>query len=163
MADQPAPKPPAPPAKKAPPKKKLPLILAIVGVLVVGGGAGAFFLLRGHGGDKKEGAEKKEKAGLIALDAFTVNLADPSGDRYMKVTLRLTVTPEEMVKKVEEDPLVVAKMRDRILTVLTAKTSQEVGTSLGKESLRREIQARLNPLMEGGKVEDVLFSDLVVQ
>ena len=169
MSDEPATKPPTPvpvPKKTAPPaKKKLPmkLIIAALAVVLVGGGAAGFFLLRPKKGDGKEKAEKKEPAGLISLDAFTVNLNDVSGERYMKVTLRLTVAPAELAKKAEEDPLLMARLRDRILTLLTSNSAQDVNSPLGKESIRREIQARLNPLFEGGKVEDVLFSDLVVQ
>ena len=169
MSDQPQPKPPTPaavPKKAAPPaKKKTPMMLVIgaLAVVLVGGGAAGFFLLHHKGNEGKENAEKKEPAGLIALDAFTVNLNDASGERYMKVTLRLTVAPAELAKKAEEDPLLMARLRDRILTLLTSKSAQDVNSPLGKESMRREIQARLNPLFEGGKVEDVLFSDLVVQ
>ena len=92
-----------------------------------------------------------------------VNLNDPKGDRYVKVTLRLTVTPAEIVEKMSKDEIFMARARDRILTVLSAKTAQDVGSPIGKETLRREILARVSPLVAGGKLEDVLFSDFVVQ
>jgi flagellar FliL protein len=174
MADETAPNPATPPVviptKQAPQPKgsKFPmkLVIVVLAVVLVGGGVGGFFLLRPKSGPPKEGAgaaTEKAPAALLNLEAFTVNLNDPSGERYIKVTLRLTVSPAELAEKADKDGLLMARVRDRILTLLTSKTVQEVGSPLGKESLRREIQARLNPLFEGGKVEDVLFSDFVVQ
>jgi flagellar FliL protein len=97
------------------------------------------------------------------MDTFLVNLQDPSGERYMKLTLRLTISPESAAAKADGDALLMARMRDRILTVLTSKTYAELGNPLGKENLRHEIRAQINPLVQPGQVKDVLFSEFVVQ
>lgn len=164
--------------------KKFPiLIVAIAGGLLLLGAAsgGAWWWMhrsgakappaaaKAEGGEaakptaETEGAETPGEAGLVGLEPFIVNLNDPKGERYMKVTLRLTVTPAEIVEKISKDEIFMARARDRILTVLSAKTVQDVGSPIGKETLRREILARVSPLVAGGKLEDVLFSDFVVQ
>ena len=56
-----------------------------------------------------------------------------------------------------------ARLRDRILTLLTSKTYRELNDANGKELFRKEILDRLNPLLESGEVKEVLFSDFVVQ
>ena len=75
-------------------KKLLWILLAVVVAAGGGGGATVFFMM----GGKSEAAEAVEAApaqppGLVAMDTFLVNLSDPGGDRYMKLTLRLTISP----------------------------------------------------------------------
>lgn len=163
-------------------------VLIGLAVLLLGGGAGAFFLTRGKAEPEKESASadkhgkegKSEKPGtppaLVDLETFLVNLADDGGDRYAKVSIKLAVHPAEVASVVKEDELARARLRDRILTVLAAKTYEELSTPLGKEGLRKELQVQLQPLLaavlEGeGKakdeepvsIEELLFGDFVVQ
>jgi len=154
----------------APKKSKKTLMLVLIGVVALGGAGAAGFLLKGGSQpaaatDETAGteAESKPAAGLVPMDTFLVNLNDPEGDRFMKLTLRLTISPESVAGEVTEDPLLLARLRDRILTVLTAKTFMELVSPLGKENLRQEIQAQLGPLLASGEVQDVLFSEFVVQ
>jgi flagellar FliL protein len=152
----------------SPPKSKklLWIIIAVVVIVGAGGGTAAFMMM---GGGEAEAAEEAVEepvdvvAGLVPMDTFLVNLNDPTGERYMKLTLRLTVSPEEVADEIKNQELMLAKMRDRILTILMAKTFQEMSSPLGKESLRREIQVQLDPLIADGQVEDILFSEFVVQ
>ena len=89
--------------------------------------------------------------------------SDAEGERFAKLQLRLTVVPFDQAAKIEEDPLVQAKMRDRILTLLTGKSYEELSTPVGKEGFRREIKTVLSPLLEKGEIQEVLFQDFVVQ
>lgn len=154
----------------APPKKsKKMLFIILFAVVAAGGGGAAFFMTKGDaapppGGQVAEvAAPVEEKAGLIPLDSFLVNLADERGERYMKVTMRLTVAPESVADEIKEQDLELARIRDRVLTVLMSKTFEEMVNPLGKESLRLEIQAQTDSLIESGEVRDVLFSEFVVQ
>ena len=62
------------------------------------------------------------------MDTFLVNLNDPTGERYMKLTLRLTISPEKIADEIKNQEILIAKMRDRVLTILMAKTFQEIDT-----------------------------------
>lgn len=151
-----------------PKKKSRKWVFVVAGVLVVAAaGTGGYVMMRGGDPAGAEGepatAEPEDPAGIVGLDTFLVNLDDAEQDRYMKLTLRLAVTPVSAAEEVSGDDLKMARVRDRILTILSAKTHAEMTTPLGKEGLRREIQARLGPLFEGGRVQDVLFSEFVVQ
>ena len=158
-------------AQAAPEKKSKKTLILVLGAVVLAAAAGAAgFLLTGKDqpeaaadGEAAAAVESKPAAGLVPMDTFLVNLNDPSGDRFMKLTLRLTISPESVAGEVSDDPLMLARLRDRILTVLTTKTFMELVSPLGKENLRLEIQSQLGPLLASGEVQDVLFSEFVVQ
>ncbi len=142
--------------------KKLIIIIGLVVLLAGAGGAAAFFMTRKPAEGDGQTA-KKEPPGLIALESFVVNLEGGGKDRFAKLNLQLTVEPAAVAEAVLDDPLLLAKIRDRTLTLIASKTYDELITPLGKESLRREVKARINPLLEDGEVEDVLFSEFMVQ
>ncbi len=142
--------------------KKLIIIIGLVALLAGAGGAAAFFMTRKPAEGEGQTA-KKEPPGLIALESFVVNLEGGGKDRFAKLNLQLTVEPAAVAEAVLDDPLLLAKIRDRTLTLIASKTYDELITPLGKESLRREVKARINPLLEDGEVEDVLFSEFMVQ
>lgn len=146
-------------------KSKLWLWIAIAVVVLAGGGAAGLVLT---GDSESEAAEAAAAGmdgppGLVSLDTFLVNLHDDDREHYIKLTLRLAVVPAPLAEKVDQDALLLARIRDRILTVLVAKSVAEVSGPLGKEELKREIQAQISLLLESGRVDDVLFSEFVVQ
>jgi flagellar FliL protein len=148
-------------------KKKLLLIVLIAVVVLGAGGGAALFLMREPAAATAEAGPAPEavgeSAGLVPLDTFLVNLHDPGGERYMKLTLRLAITPETRVDGILGDELLLARIRDRVLTVLSAKSFSELNGPLGKEGLRHEIQLQLSALVDPARVQDVLFSEFVVQ
>ncbi len=156
----------AAPQKPARRRGKLLWIALAAAVLSGGGGAGAFFFL-GHSTPEPAATEPEPPAapeGLVALDTFLVNLSDETGAHYLKLTLRLTVVPAALAEDIQQkDELLRARIRDRILTLLTSKSHEELLDSLGKENLRHEIRAQLKPLLGEGEVRDVLFADFVIQ
>ena len=105
---------------------------------------------------------------LVSMETFMVNIYHPDGDRHAKLKLDLAVVPAGVAATVAGDSLLQAKLRDRVLTLLTSKSFDELRSPVGKEGFRREIKAQLNPLLEGideegGQIDEVLFSEFVVQ
>jgi flagellar FliL protein len=144
-------------------KKLLFIILGAV-VILGGGGVGAFFLM--SGGEEKKPAEEAEQtkpAGLVEMETFMVNIRDKNRERFAKLDVRLTVVPAGMAGRINEDILLQAKMRDRILSLLTTKNYEVLSTSVGKEGFRREIKTALTPLVEDGEIQEVLFTNFVIQ
>ena len=142
-------------------KKMLIIILAVV---VVGGGAGAFFMMKGGEEEGTDTAKKfKGPPGLVTMETFLVNIADGGGERFARLQLRLTVLPFSKAQDIDGDELLKATMRDRILTLLAGKTYDDLASPIGKEGFRREIKTVLNPIIEDGEIEEVLFQDFVVQ
>lgn len=157
--------PAAPAAGDAPKKgsKKLIIIIAVVVLLVVVGGAAAFFLLKknpeGEDGEGEDGAPasshaapKAEKAEAahkpvkrdpahppvyVALDPFTINLADREQERYAQIGITLEVDEQKFA---DEMKAFMPSIRNSILLILSHKTAAELLELEGKETLAEEIK-----------------------
>ena len=143
-------------------KKKLPLmkiiILCVVVLVLLGGGIGGtiFFM--------SKPAKKAEVAPAIGptwpMDALIVNLADNSGDRYLKVVIQLEVTTPEAAKELD---IIKPKLRDSVLDLLSNKTYKDLADNVGKQRLRDEIMLRGNGMLMQGKINKVYFTEFVIQ
>ena len=149
------------PAKKG--KSKLLLIVVAVIVLLGGGGAGAWWYM----GKKAEAAPAEEPStppGFITLDPFIVNLADPGGRRFLRISLRLLVKSEAEAKELADQELVLLKARSAVLELLATQKSEELQTPEGKTELKKQIAERATAAFGGHtEVTDVLFAEFVVQ
>ena len=154
-------------AAKAPAPKKsrlVPILLVVVFLVLAGGGAGADVLLARKGGD--QAGETKAAAaptGMVILDPFTVNLADPDAPRFLRVTLRLVVDNEKEAKELTEDPVRMTKARSAVLELLTTQQSSRLTTPDGKNELKHQIAERTSKVLNPIEVRDVLFAEFVVQ
>lgn len=137
--------------------KKLIIIVVVVVLLLAIAGGAAFFLMKkkaadeedvdAEGGDhaKPKAAEvhkpaKKHEAGhppvYVALEPFTVNLADRDQDRYAQIGVTLEVDEQ---KTADEMKGYMPSIRNAILLVLSHKTAAELLAIEGKEQLAEEI------------------------
>ena len=112
----------------------------------------------------EEVAEKKDvKAmvkALLSMETFVVNLADPGGKRYLRVTIALEIDDKDFVEEAKKN---VPQMRDKVLLILPAKMFKDIRTSSGKDALREEIIAQLNPLLDKCKITNLYFQEFVIQ
>jgi len=108
------------------------------------------------------GAMGKVKS-MMNLDSFLVNLADMDAARFVKVTFRLGLDESKLGEEYASDQVILAATRDRIISVLSTKTADEILTPEGKEQLRKEIRERVNQILPRGKVVEVFIMDFVVQ
>lgn len=157
------------PKKKS--KFKLILISLIVVFLVVAGFLAYLFLFSNNAAIQTETAlptdaqtapaAKGSSIGpLYSFDTFIVNLADPGGIRYLKVSMQAEVDSNKVIEEIEKrNP----QVRDLILTVLSSKTYAEVSTPQGKIALKQEIIRRLNLILTTGTVRNIFFTEFVSQ
>jgi len=108
---------------------------------------------------EKEVAKVKTKA-LLSMETFVVNLADPGGKRYLRMTLAIELDDKDFVAEAKE---AVPRMRDRVLLILPAKMFKVIRTSSGKDALRKEIIDQLNPLLKKCKITNLYFQEFVIQ
>ena len=161
----------APAATPSPKKsrKGLFIVLTLVVILLAGGGGGAYwFLFRGAEAQAAEGeAEAEPEApaptGVIPLESFVVNLADPGGSRFLRVTLSLVVADEAIAHEFEEDEVVVLRVRSAILELLAQKQASELVTPDGKTHLKKSIAEGVKHAAHELEVAEVLFSEFIVQ
>jgi flagellar FliL protein len=120
----------------------------------------------GHGGGEKggeKGEKGKEGAGKpkpVALAPFVVNLSDPLGRRYLKLTIMVeTMGAAANAELTDKEP----QVRDQIIMLLSSKTYQELATMESKMALKADIVRRLNQILGGSKVLQVYFTEMVIQ
>jgi flagellar FliL protein len=116
---------------------------------------------------KKE--EKKVPTAIKSIGDFVVNLADPSGARYLRTSI--TVEMEEAEKKgggegegkAAAEPEWLPVYKDVIISLLSRKTASEVTSVAGKERLKDELRELLNQKVPAQVVVGVYFTDFVIQ
>jgi len=97
---------------------------------------------------------------IYKMDPFLVNLMDPGMPRYLKITLHVESNQEKGNEEYEKR---LPQLRDAILTILSSKNYNDIMSSEGKTSLREEIKAKMNQLLVGLKVQNIYFTEFVVQ
>jgi len=151
--------------------KKTIIIIAAAGVLVLGAVGGGFFIMykklteidKIKASVESTAAPKEEKpviGPLFALDSFIVNLADPGGKRYLRVTMQLELKDAKTHEHVTQR---LPQVRDCILTVLPTRKVDDLQTVEGKTGLRNELIAKLNELLGAGAVTKIYFTEFVIQ
>jgi flagellar FliL protein len=160
------------PAEKSGSKKKLFIIIgAGVLVLLIGLGVGAFFFLKKEPPppeEKDPGIEvpvpdiqKKSEIGpMVNIDEFIVNIISADVSHYVKASLTVELTTEEVKGEVEQR---MPQVRDAILLLIGNKTFEELQDLQGKRQLKAELTSKINSFLQTGKVKAVYFTNFVVQ
>jgi len=156
-------------------KKKPILMIAVILVVLIVGGAGAFFFLnKGSSNSAKntqtqsassESVMNDKNVHIKNLPSMIVNLADPSGDRYLKISLALVMNGKEKPKGSESsgDTLEDAAIKNAIITVISTKTSDTLLTLSGKEELKKQLIKAINSALGEDAVRDIYFTDFIIQ
>lgn len=156
--------------KKKGGKLKWILLIFLVLLILVGGAGAWYFFFSDLPGSKNasEGGAPKETVKTSApqnlqtsiLDPFLVNLADPLGKRYIKVTFEVEVTgPEVGDELAKQKP----KVRDSIIMLLSSKTYADLAPAESKLTLKTEVANRLNQILGAPKVTRVFITEMVIQ
>lgn len=157
---------------------KLKWIIIAVVILALLGGAGFFFkdkIMGMLGGGDDQAQEQTETMGeqpedqstgepgeteLVSLPTFVVNLADPLGRRYLKLTMDVELVNIDAAEKLQRNE---SKVRDAIILLLSSKTFADLSSIESKLALKDEIVRRLNQIVGGSAVLRVYFTEMVVQ
>ena len=172
--------------------KKLLILVFLVVLLAGAGGGGYFYFFRQPAdGDetakestdkeKKSKSKKSKKSGdedaeeksaadeptadadvknVVDLQPFIVNLADTEQARYLRLNVSVGVAGGEGEKP---DQLFVTRVRNAMLAVLSAKSSEEVLSSEGKAKLRRELLKAAQKASAEPEVLAIYITDFIVQ
>ena len=153
------------------PKKKSKLTLfLLLGIVVLLLGGGGFYAFTTFLAPKPQVAEQMagvrpeqltETVGeMFPLEQFVVNLSDPQGKRYLRLTISLELESAEAVERATK---MVPKLRDMVIVLLTSLTFEEVMTPEGKVQIRDELLERFNQILRPDRVRNIYFTDFVVQ
>jgi flagellar protein FliL len=156
----------------APDKRRKLLIVGGIVAAVALCAVGAYYFLK----PKSATEDVKPVAGQAApkatqklwlylpMDTFTVNLRDAEQERFLQATINLEIADSATVEAIK---LQMPSIRNRVLLLLSSKTSEDLMPREGKEKLSAEIATELRKSLEGATaskgVEQVLFSHFVIQ
>ncbi len=144
-------------AKKKPPMFIIVIVVALVALV------GSFVVGKSVSAKGKDGEKKKvEKGPVIVLDEFLVNLGDPGGDHFLKVTVGLELT-KKSGKTAESMKEEIAPVRDAVLSSLSSKTRESLAPPAGREKLKAEIMKKVNDEFGEKLVQGVYFTNFVTQ
>ncbi len=109
---------------------------------------------------KEEGQQEKVVTEIVSLPTILVNLADPLGRRYLKVSISLEV-------KGKDSPMLIEKhtpqIKDSLILLLSSKTFEDLSTFDKKLALKREIVKRLNQILGKSIIRRVFFTEFIIQ
>lgn len=160
----------------------MPLLVAVLtGVVIAALGiAGSVYYLVRSGRLQSHRSAVAQSASVVAVDTHVmklepllVNLADASGNAYLRVSLALRVADagdkknkkenqEKSAGDVSESDSMVA-VRDTALEVLGRQTSEGLLAVDGKERLKAELKTAMQERNRDLKVVDIFFTDFIVQ
>lgn len=166
--------------KSGPGMMSMMLAMTAAGVIAVAGCGGVVVWLAksgrlglGGGLPKVEAATRAEapRTHVVALDPLLVNLADEGGHSYLRVGLTLRIEDKPLVKGAKaEEPAkgkpaneFEADERDAALAVMGRETTTQLLAPEGKEELKRGLRKALAERVPEVKVNDVLFTEFLVQ
>ncbi len=147
---------------------KLVIILVGINTLLVAGLAVLLIMTRPSEAPKEPEGQaaaaqpsKEDMPGpQFQMRELTVNLADASGDRFLRCRVVLELSGPELEKELKARE---NQIRDRVIAYLSSLRFEDTQGIAGKEEIRRGIRSRINALLNTGQVKAVYFSDFVVQ
>ena len=160
------------------------IIVVVMLFLILAGGAAAAYFMLNEDTEVLDDANKAQQTKTVAapttakketsrrntdysqigpmypMDQFIVNLYNEGSSRYLKTTLNFELSmPELNVEMDTKKPLI----RDIVIKTLSAKTYEEISTIRGKENLKDEIVSKVNQVLTDGQVNNIFFTDFVIQ
>jgi flagellar FliL protein len=145
----------------APKKKGKMKLFVTAGVVVALGVGGGWYAMRRPASAMK--SEASASRGLVTFEPFVVNLADPGGSRFIRITLSVVVDDEKVASKITDTPVSLKEARSAILELLSEQNSAGLVTPEGKQALKKAIIERVSKIFVDAKVTDVYFAEFVVQ
>lgn len=114
---------------------------------------------------------------MVDMSTKIINLIDPGGHRYIRVTLVVEFAPEspDFASLPEEEKTAYLTefegmissrlpiMDDTVITLLSTKTYEDLYTAEGKEILRMEIMQLLSQRLPDLHILAIYFTEFVVQ
>jgi flagellar protein FliL len=154
------------PEKKPAGKKKL--IMLAAPVLLIGILAGLWFSGVGprllgikHNEPEKQEAAKPTMPVFVDLPDMIANLSSsPNKPSYIKLQARLEVSQPEDAEKIKQE---MPRLQDIFQTYLREMRPEELRGSPGIYRLREELLGRANVAVAPVRVNDVLFTQLLIQ
>ncbi|MFA6542365.1 MAG: flagellar basal body-associated FliL family protein [Bacteroidota bacterium] len=113
----------------------------------------------GQGSHEEEAGEPVQSQVLVIKDII-VNPAGTNGTRFLLTTVGIEVPSAEIKAELEQKEV---QTRDILNSILTSKGLEELTLPQFKETLKSEMQEKLNSTLSKGKIKNIYFSKFIIQ
>jgi flagellar FliL protein len=164
MAEEPVNNEAEQPKAEKPKKSKKKLIIIIAGAVLFFSISGFFAYTMlyskkdGHEEEDNKKGKNSEKAALVALDPFILNLAEQG--RFLKVTIHFELADPSYQQLVENNT---PQLKDAIIILLSSKSTETIASPEGKLQLKDEILLRANQTIGKDVIKNLYFTEFVMQ
>ncbi len=163
------------------------IIVVVMLFLILAGGAAAAYFMLNEDTEVLDDAQQAKQSQMVAapataaagnqatssrstdysqigpmypMDQFIVNLYNEGSSRYLKSTITFELSIAELAVEMDtKKPLI----RDIVIKTLSAKTYEEISTIRGKENLKDELAMKINQVLSDGQLNNLFFTDFVIQ
>jgi len=104
-------------------------------------------------------AEGGKAVTKFTIEELTVNIADTRGNRFLRAGVYFEAEPA-VLEELEANR---ARMIDTVGQVLSTKTLDELTSPNIRGMLREELLGIINPTLKAGRIDNLYFTDLLVQ
>jgi flagellar basal body-associated protein FliL len=95
----------------------------------------------------------------FTIEEVTVNIADTRGNRFVRAGVYFEAQPA-VLEELEANR---ARMVDTLGQVLSTKTLDDLTSPSIRGTLREELLGTINPTLKEGHIDNIYFTDLLVQ
>ncbi|GAB6180196.1 flagellar basal body-associated FliL family protein [Desulfotomaculum defluvii] len=139
------------------------LLIIFIIILITGIGLGGYFYLNSTASPKETGPDP-EKLITFNMGSLLVNLADPGGNNFMRLTPVLEYeTNKENKKLAEELTKNKVVLQDCIIRVIRKKKLTDVQPPESIDKVAEELKTEINKNLQKGKILRVYFSEYLTQ
>jgi flagellar protein FliL len=169
------------PTQEAAPQAKRggKIVIVAAALAMIGGGAAGVFALGpmlrggddaaatsasgesgGHGKSKHGGGHGASKSPLFSVENLVINPAGTQGTRFLIVTIALEMKDADATPELTaRDP----EIRDLLLSLLSARTVEQLSDLGGRDALKEEIRVAIEGVLGPDKVIRVFIPQYVLQ
>ena len=100
---------------------------------------------------------------VFLLGDFTTNLAtnDRAG-KFVRVEIRVQMSDRGMANELKDAHTNIL-LRDAVIEEMSLKRFSELSTQKGKMKLKENIKDRINEIVQEGQIEEVYFTQFIIQ
>ena len=109
--------------------------------------------------DRQAKSQQPAFGPTYTLGDFTVNLAGSGGYQFIKASVVVEVTTEEVITELEKRS---PQVRDAIISIMRDARISEIENPEATE-IKERLKIKLNKILTTGKISHVWFTQLVVQ
>lgn len=103
---------------------------------------------------------KKEPYQTMLINQLKMNLSDPTGTNPVFVQMEMALAYEQNNLLLQNELLNRKyEMRDKIITLISSKTYEDINTPDKIQGLKKEIKNQVNTLLINGLIEDIYLID----